>query len=151
MTQFSYASMTFSEIVSQIRDRLKNDPRFVNFNESAIAQTLMEVFAGVGDMANFYIERRAEENFLDTARLKSSVISLTKSIGYVPIRPIPANANLKIILKGPLPAGLVTGMTIPFNRAEVNLRFNGYNFLLSKTYAYTITSADVNNGIGNKS
>lgn len=150
MTQFSYASMTFSEIVSQIRDRLKNDPRFVNFNESAIAQTLMEVFAGVGDMANFYIERRAEENFLDTARLKSSVISLTKSIGYTPIRPIPANANLKIILKGPLPAGLVTGMTIPFNRAEVNLRFNGFNFLLSKTYAYTITSADVNNGIGNK-
>src|SRR5574343_161669 len=150
MTEFNYANMAFSEIVSQIRDRLKNDPRFVNFNESAIAQTLMEVFAGVGDMANFYIERRAEENFLDTARLKSSVISLTKSIGYVPIRPIPANANLKIILKGPLPAGLVTGMTIPFNRAEVNLRFNGYNFLLSKTYAYTITSADVNNGMGNK-
>ena len=69
MTQFSYASMTFSEIVSQIKDRLKNDPRFVNFSESAIAQTVLEIFAGVGDMANFYIERRAEENFLDVAEM----------------------------------------------------------------------------------
>ena len=149
MTQFSYASMTFSEIVSQIKDRLKNDPRFVNFSESAIAQTVLEIFAGVGDMANFYIERRAEENFLDTARLKSSVISLSKSIGYVPVRPIPANANIKIILKGPLPEETLAGMTIPFNRKEVNLRFNGYNFLLSKTYSYTITQDDVNSGIGN--
>ena len=149
MTQFSYASMTFSEIVSQIKDRLKNDPRFVNFSESAIAQTVLEIFAGVGDMANFYIERRAEENFLDTARLKSSVISLSKSIGYVPVRPIPANANIKIILKGPLPEETLAGMTIPFNRKEVNLRFNGYNFLLSKAYSYTITQDDVNSGIGN--
>lgn len=141
--------MTFSEIVSQIKDRLKNDPRFVNFNESAIAQVVLEIFAGVGDMTNFYIERRAEENFLDTAKLKSSVISLSKSIGYVPIRPIPANANIKIILKGPLPAETLAGMTIPFNRKEVNLRFNGYNFLLSKTYSYTITQDDVNSGIGN--
>lgn len=150
MTQFSYSNMTFSEIVSQVRDRLKNDPRFVNFSEAAIAQTLVEIFAGVGDMANYYIERRAEENFLETARLKSSVISLTKGIGYVPIRPIPSIANLKIILKGPLPSGLVAGMKIAFGRKEVNLRFNGYNFLLAKTYEYTITQDDINTGVGNK-
>ena len=149
MTEFNYASMTFSEIVSQIKDRLKNDPRFVNFNEAAIAQTILEIFAGVGDMNNYYIERRAEESFLPTARLKSSVISHTKGIGYVPKRPIPATANLKIILKGPLPAELLPGTKVGFNRNEVNLKFAGYNFILSKTYEYTFTIDDINNGVGN--
>jgi len=150
MTQFSYAGMTFPEIVSQIGDRLKNDPRFANFSESAIAQTILEIFAGVGDLTNYYIERRAEETYLDTARLKSSIISLTKSIGYVPSRPIPAVANVKIILKGPLPSGLVAGMTIQFFRDDVNLSFNGQNFIFKKTYVYTITQSDIDLGVNSK-
>lgn len=150
MAEFDYASMSFTEIVSQIRNRLKNDPRFANFNESAIAQTIIEIFAGVGDLNNYYIERRAEENFLSTARLKSSIISHVKGIGYAPIRPIPSKADTKIILKGPLPNGLVAGMKITFDSSSVNLKFNGFNFILSKTYQYTITQSDIDNGVGNK-
>lgn len=149
MTQFNYANMTFPEIVSQISDRLKNDPRFANFSESAIAQTILEIFAGVGDLTNYYIERRAEETYLDTARLQSSIIALTKSIGYVPSRPIPAIANVKILLKGPLPSGLVAGMTIEFFRDDVNLSFNGFNFIFKKTYVYTITQNDIDTGVAN--
>ena len=150
MTQFNYANMTFSDIMSQIQARLANDPKFANFSESAIAQTILEIFAGVNDMTNYYIERRAEETFLDTARLQSSVVGLTKSIGYVPVRPIPAKANIKIILKGPLPLTLSAGDIIGFDSNQINLSYNGFNFIFTKTYEYLVTSDDIAQGVGNK-
>ena len=81
----NYTDLTFNEIVSQVNDRLREDPekRFDSFLESSVAQTMIEIFAASTDMTNYYIERRAEEQFLDTARLKSSVIQLSKILGYV--------------------------------------------------------------------
>ena len=80
---------------------------FDNFRESAIAQTLVEIFAGTVDVVNYYLDRRAEECFFDTARLRSSAIMLSRSLGYDVTRPIPATATLKIKLKGDLD-GVIT-------------------------------------------
>ena len=95
-----YTGLDVNTILQQITDKVKADTRFDNFRESAIAQTIMEVFAGTTDINNYYIQRRAEENFLDTAQLKSSIISIARQLGYVPSRPSPASANLRIKLKG---------------------------------------------------
>ena len=95
-----YSSLTYDEIIQQVNDKLQSDPRFDNFRESAIAQTLVEIFAGTADIVNYYIERRAEECFFDTARLRSSVILLARSLGYDVQRAIPASAKLKFRLYG---------------------------------------------------
>lgn len=76
-----YTSLSYDEIIRQVTDRLNSDERFANFRESSIAQTLVEVFAGTVDIVNYYLERRAEESFFDTARIRSSVMLLSRGLG----------------------------------------------------------------------
>ena len=127
-----YSNLTYDEIVQQIRDKLNSDPRFQNFRESAIAQLMVEIFAGTVDLVNFNIERSAEEGFMDTAKRKSSVILLARSLGYVVTRPIPANTSIKIKLKGDF-RDLISSsdkLQIP---AQSIFTYNGLKYLLKKT------------------
>ena len=126
-----YSNLTYDEIVQQIRDKLNSDPRFQNFRESAIAQLMVEIFAGTVDLVNFNIERSAEEGFMDTAKRKSSVILLARSLGYVVTRPIPANTSIKIKLKGDF-RDLISSsdkLQIP---AQSIFTYNGLKYLLKK-------------------
>ena len=145
----NYTDLTFNEIVSQVNDRLREDPekRFDSFLESSVAQTMIEIFAASTDMTNYYIERRAEEQFLDTARLKSSVIQLSKILGYVVQRAVPAESSAKIILKGPFPTGVAVGHTVTFKAFETAFAFGDKPFVLKKDYKYTFTADDIAQGV----
>lgn len=141
----NFTGLTYSDIVEQVNNMLAGDPRFENFRESAIARTVIEIFAACTDITNHYLERRAEESYLDTAKLKSSVILLSRMIGYVPIRPIPASTSMKMIISGPLPGGLTTSDQIVLSAGTV-FDYNGTPFRLNKTYVYTFTSSDLSLG-----
>lgn len=145
----NFTKLTYAEIIQQINDRLKDDPKFENFRESAIAQTLVEIFGGATDMTNYYLERRAEEQFFETLMLRSSAISLAKNIGYVVSRPVPASTAISMTLKGPLPAGVQAGDQIVIQKEATNFKHKGLNYVPPKTYVYTITQGDVDNGVGN--
>lgn len=140
-----FTGLTYSEIVQQVNDILAGDSRFENFRETAIAKTLIEIFAASTDLTNHYLERRAEESYLDTAKLKSSVILLSRMIGYVPSRPIPASTSIKMILTGPLPGGLTTSDQIVLS-AGTSFDYNGTPFRLNKTYIYNFTTSDLSLG-----
>ena len=133
-----YTWLTNSDIVTQIRDKLNADERFQNFTESSIAQTLIEIFAACTDITNYMLERRAEECYFDTARLKSSVVLLARSLGYIVQRPIPAQARLKVRLKGDY-SGLDASSTIQIPAHSV-FAYNGMKYVLKKTL--TINYAD---------
>lgn len=45
---------------------------------------LVEAFAYIGDIVNYYIDRIANENYIGTATQRQSIIDLAKSYGYVP-------------------------------------------------------------------
>tara|TARA_R110001592_G_scaffold243633_1_gene504641 strand:+ start:1292 stop:3694 length:2403 start_codon:yes stop_codon:yes gene_type:complete len=145
----NYSNLSFNEIVSQLNDRLREDPekRFDNFLESSVAQTMIEIFAASTDMTNYYIERRAEEQFLDTARLKSSIIQLSKILGYVIQRSIPAQSSVKFLIKGPLPSGILPGETITFSKYLTTFKYNGNPFILKKDYQYEFTADDLVQGL----
>lgn len=145
----NYTDLTFNKIVSQVNDRLREDPekRFDSFLESSVAQTMIDIFAASTDMTNYYIERRAEEQFLDTARLKSSVIQLSKILGYVVQRPVPGQSSVKIILKGPFPTSVKEGHTVKFKAFETAFTVPGKKFVLKKDYQYKFTAADIAGGL----
>lgn len=144
MNTLNYSTLTFGEIVTQIETILDGDDRFKNFRESSIAKTIIEIFAATSDLNNYYIERTGEESYLDTAKLTSSLIGLARTLGYVPSRPIPATADIKITLTGPFIVPIVEGdsFSIPINQ---NFKHNGLNYINSRPYTYTFTSADVAN------
>jgi len=133
-----YSLLTYDEIMRQVNDKLNADERFANFRESSIAQTLVEIFAGTTDLISYMLERRAEESFFDTARLRSSVILLSRGLGYVVQRPVPAEARIKVKLKGKI-EGLNSSSTIQVPIHSV-FTYNGLKFILKNTI--TLNYAD---------
>lgn len=139
-----YTNLTYEEILQAIKDKVSSDSRFDNLNESAIAQMLFEIFAGAVDLCNYNLERRAEENYFDTCKLRSSAILLAKQLGYVITRPIPAEATIKLKISGDLSTkGIQTGdiLQLPI---YTSFTFDNNSFLLKNTFSYTFTSADIN-------
>tara|TARA_Y100000310_G_C20704363_1_gene833717 strand:+ start:2144 stop:4948 length:2805 start_codon:yes stop_codon:yes gene_type:complete len=138
-----YTNLNYDEINAQIRDKLNSDPRFDNPRESAIFQTLIEIFAGTTDIVNYYIQRRAEECYFDTAQLKSSIILLARQLGYVVTRPQPAKSKLKITLEGDFTGAFDTTLgadnklQLPFYS---KFSHDGDGFVLVDTFTYNVTS-----------
>lgn len=141
----NYTKLTHRNIISQINDKLSNDSRFKNFRESAIAKMLIEIFAGVTDFTNYYIERRAEESYLETAELKSSIIQLAKQLGYVITRPIPSNASISITLKGGSAFNSISAGDYILFPQYSEFEYQGTKFILKKSYKYVFTVGDVTN------
>lgn len=139
-----FTKLTYSEIIEQVTNKLNQDPRFENFRESAIAQMMVEMFSGVADLNNYYIERKGEEVAgFETARLRSSIISLAKQLGYVVERPIPAESTLAVTLKGPLPAGIVAGDQLSLPQYSTTFTFENNPYILKKAYTYEFTQDDI--------
>ena len=132
-----YSNLTYDEILRQVTDKLNSDERFANFRESAIAQMLVEIFSGTVDLISYNLERRAEESFFDTARLRSSVMLLARSLGYVIQRPVPAETTIKLKIKGKLELNSDDTIQIPIHSV---FSYNGIKFVLKKTL--TLNASD---------
>lgn len=142
----NFTNLTYDKLMSDVQKRMTLDSRFENFRQSSMYALISEIFGATTDFTNYYIERRAEESYLDTAKLRSSVILLARMLGYISSRPIPASTAIKMTLRGPLPSNTVAGDKIYLKGFETRFDFNGIPFLIKKTYTYTLTSEDVING-----
>ena len=141
-----YTGLDYDSIRNKIQTELDKDPRFETFRDSSIAKTILDLFCGTCDITNYYLERRASEQFFDTAQLKSSVIALARNLGYTPTRPIPAVAGLNIVLKGPLSPSLSAGDTVTFQKYDTTFTGDSKPFMLKNTYKYTFTADDITGG-----
>ena len=142
----NYLNVTYEQLLQDFKARLNSDPKFKNIGSATIYGMFMEMIAAVADMTNFYVQRTAEESFISTARLDSSVIKHGKGLGYNPRRPIPARCNLKIRLRGPLPSTVKAGTEVFFSQENTDLVYNGYKFILDSGYSYRFTGEDIANG-----
>ena len=144
----NYQRITYQEMLEDFTSRLRNDPRFKNMSSASIYYLFMEMLSVVFDNTNFYMQRTAEEAFIDTAVLDSSVIKHGKNLGYNPIRKTPAEAEIEITIKGPLPSSLLhkQDATIYFSQDVTDLSFNNHKFILNTDYSYLLTKKDIEDG-----
>jgi len=144
----NYTRITYQQLLEDFTARLKNDPRFKNMSSASIYNLFIETLVATADMTNYYIERTAEEAFIDTAKLDSSVIKHGKNLGYNPIRNTPAEAEIAVVLRGPLPQSLMATQTatIYFPQEEMELTYNGKKYILNTDYSYTLNRDDIEKG-----
>ena len=69
-------------------------PEWTSTDASDFGITLIELFAYMGDMLNYYIDRAANEGFIQTATQRSSVLSIANILGYTPSPGAPAKVTL---------------------------------------------------------
>ena len=69
-------------------------PEWTSTDASDFGITLIELFAYMGDMLNYYIDRAANEGFITTATQRASVLSIAQLLGYTPSAATPATVTL---------------------------------------------------------
>jgi hypothetical protein len=97
--QLNYVDYSFDNLVVELQNNLATHNSWHDTYKSATGQMLIELFAAVGSLVLYYIERRAEESYIATAKNYSSVVNLARLLNYIPRRPVSATGNLRFSLE----------------------------------------------------
>jgi Baseplate J-like protein len=80
-----YSSRDYTSILADMTTLIPNfSPSWTNRDPADFGMTLLELFAYMGDLLNYYIDRAANEAFITTATQRQSVLELAKMLGYTP-------------------------------------------------------------------
>lgn len=92
LTRVRYAGLDFDTHEDEILARLqiKFASVFNDFAVSSLGIMLVDIFSFGLDTLSFYLDRRATDNFMVTARTRASAARLARQLGY---RPGPASAS----------------------------------------------------------
>jgi hypothetical protein len=84
-TKLNYSSFDFETLKTDFLNQLATDGVFkdYNFAGSNINQVI-ELFSGLGDLLNYYLNMTANESFLRTADLYENINKIVELIGYNP-------------------------------------------------------------------
>jgi len=93
--QIDYTSRDYYAIRADLLSNIQRfAPQWTSRDPNDLGIVLLELFAYMGDIMSFYIDRAANESFLSTATQRSSIISLANMFGYTPNMGISASADL---------------------------------------------------------
>lgn len=136
----SYTNATYDDIVAAINTKITSDSRFANYNDTTIASMINQIIAATTDFLNFNMDACFNENFFQTAQLRSSVIKLSRNLGYTIQRPIAATAKMRVKLYGDFSGyGFIAGDTIqiPYHS---KFTYSDSNFILKDSLYIMLTS-----------
>lgn len=94
-----------------------------DFNESHVGMMLLELMAFVGDNLSFYLDRKFEETFTETAREAKNILKHAKQQGFKPFGKTAASGLVTGFLK--IPAITVDGQVVPNTLYAGTVKKNG--------------------------
>lgn len=97
----NYVDYDFETLLAQLQSRLALKSAWKDMYRSATGSMLIELFSAVGTLILYYIERRAEESYIGTAKNRSSLINLARLVGFTPQRRVSATGTLRVSLPSP--------------------------------------------------
>ena len=90
-----YTSRDYSSILSDITTLIPAfSPAWTNRDPADFGMTMLELFAYMGDLLNYYIDRAANESFITTATQRQNVLRLANLLGYTPVNTIASTVTL---------------------------------------------------------
>ena len=97
--KFVVSDLDFDTIKSNLKAFLQDQPEFSDYNfEGSGFAVLLDTLAYNTHYLGFNANMLANEMFLDSAALRSSVVSLSKMLGYTPASAIAPEADITIVL-----------------------------------------------------
>lgn len=78
----SYVTFDYDQLVTNIQNRLKSKGAWSDIYRDGAGEMLIEFLAYVTNLGLYYTERRAEESYLPTARLLSSIKNIVSVLNY---------------------------------------------------------------------
>ena len=145
--------LDFDRIKDALKTYLSGQSEFRDYDFTGSAMNiLLDVLAYNTHYNGFYANMLASEMFLDSATLRSSIVSLAKHLGYVPSSKKGASVNIDVTFTG---SG--SSITIPKNtKFTTKINTDTYTFLTTETRVakkdstgdtYTITGLNIVEGV----
>jgi hypothetical protein len=94
-----YTVLSFAGLVNMMTQLLRKYDTWTDLYDSNQGQVLIQLMAYVGNTINYMIGRRAQESYIVTARLRSSLIRLANLLNYRIRRRTGARTTLRFSLK----------------------------------------------------
>jgi uncharacterized phage protein gp47/JayE len=97
MTNFNYAARDYDTIKTDLLARAERIlPEWTDRDPSDFGMLLVDLWAYMGDVQHYYIDRAASEAFLDTATQRESVLALANLFDYKPLSVSSANGTVTV-------------------------------------------------------
>jgi len=135
----------FFAIKTSLKNFLRSQSVFsdYDFEGSTLAQ-LIDILSYNTHYLSFYMNMIANESFLDTAALRSSVVSHAKMLGYTPSSVRSARSRIDLTFtqtNNPSVSGM-TSLTIPRFTKFVSTAVDGQNFTFTNVDEVTVTKSN---------
>lgn len=107
---YDFASRDYTNIRQDLARRAENRvPEWVDRDPSDFGSALVDLWAYMGDILHFYIDRAANEAFLSTAGQKESVLAYANLFDYTPLSANPSTGYVYVSNTGSASVSLPAG------------------------------------------
>lgn len=136
-SKLNIASLDFDNIKNNLKTFLRSQSEFSDYNfEGSGLSVLLDVLAYNTHYMGYYLNMLANEMFIDTATLRSSVVSHAKLVGYTPRSIVSSKALINLSFTGSTTG---TTLTIPRFTRFLSSEKDGFNYLFTTTEQLTLT------------
>ena len=143
--------LDFDQIKTNLKQFLKDQSEFADYDfEGSGMAVLLDLLAYNTHYLGFNANMAANEAFLDSAELRSSVVSLSKMLGYTPSSAISPKAIINLVLTDAtgssvtMPAG--TKFTTTVDNNTYTYLTNSDNTITPTDGVYTFSNIDIYEG-----
>jgi hypothetical protein len=93
--QIDYTSRDYVSIREDLVSLISYyNPNWTSRDPADFGMTMVDMFAYMGDLLNFYIDRATNEGFLATASQRDSVLQIANTLGYIPTGLVAATTTI---------------------------------------------------------
>ena len=143
--------LDFDQIKTNLKNFLRNQAEFADFDfEGSGMSVLLDLLAYNTHYLGFNANMLANEMFLDSAALRSSVVSLSKMLGYTPASAIAPEADITVVLANAsgasvtMPAG--TKFTTTVSDTQYTYVTNADKTITPQDGVYTFSNVKIYEG-----
>lgn len=128
------SNLDFNSVKDQFKEYMKTQSEFMDYNfEGSTLNVLFDILGYNTYMNNFYLNMVANESFIDTAVLRSSIVSKAKALNYIPRSAKSASMTVRVKI---IPNNSPSVIIIPEGRIfSTSYENNTYYFVTDKSYS----------------
>lgn len=133
LPQVDYTSRDYASLSKDLKALIPNfAPQWTSRDSGDFGIVLLELFAYLGDLLNYQIDRAANESFISTATQRETVLNLAKLLNYIPNDINAATGTVTFSNSGAIEKDIVAG-------TEVSTTSDGINPSVIFTVDSTVT------------
>ena len=98
MSTFDYTSRDYFSIKQDLLARAEQVlPEWTSRDQSDFGMLIVDLWAYMGDILHYYVDKAAQESFLSTATQRESILAIANLLDYVPTGRTPAHASISLV------------------------------------------------------